>query len=43
MESSQMGLVIISQLYSEGKITDEERDNLKGNVSYQWGLFILQI
>ena len=25
-----MGLVLISQLYNEGRITDEERDNLKG-------------
>jgi len=30
MESSQMGLVLISQLYTEGRITDDQRDNLKG-------------
>ena len=32
MESrSQTGLVLISKLYAEGYITDEDRDKLKGN------------
>lgn len=33
MEGSQstQGLIIVSKLYSEGRITDEERETLKGN------------
>ena len=29
VESSEVGLVVIQQLYSEGAISDDERDNLK--------------
>jgi len=29
---SQNGLVLISKLYGEGRITDEDRDKLKGKL-----------
>lgn len=30
--SSTAGLIIISKLYQEGKITDDDREKLKGNL-----------
>ncbi len=36
VESSEVGLVLIQRLFSEGRITDDQRDSLKGmnNNSY---------
>ena len=32
---TQVALVIISNLYAEGRINDEDRDKLKGNISHK--------
>jgi hypothetical protein len=33
-QSSTTGLIVISNLYKEGRITDEDRDKLKGKESH---------